>query len=127
MSADRDPVHLQVGVFAPNLSAEWTIEDGMASIVEALRGDDEHQAAIAQTGIQVIAMLLKKNRQYGSAVFRRKGYFSRAGAEEGIRMRMDDKLGRIISRQGDDDEDPELDLLGYLVLLFAAKGLRDDA
>jgi hypothetical protein len=29
---------------------------------------------------------------------------------------MDDKLSRIMNRQDDEDEDPENDLIGYLIL-----------
>lgn len=31
-------------------------------------------------------------------------------------MRIDDKLSRIANRQNDEDEDLEIDLIGYLIL-----------
>ncbi len=48
------------------------------------------------------------------------GIFAKGSAEELIRVRIDDKLNRLL--QGDDsiesDEDVVLDLIGYLVLLL---------
>ena len=46
--------------------------------------------------------------------------FSRTGPEEAIRVRIDDKLSRLVQGQGD-TEDSELDLLGYRVLLRVAR------
>lgn len=66
-------------------------------------------------------LLLAKNRKYGDAALNPKRIFATASAVELIRVRMDDKLSRIINRQKDEDEDPEWDLLGYLVLLHIAK------
>ena len=48
------------------------------------------------------------------------GNFAKGSAEELIRVRIDDKLNRLL--QGDEsiesDEDIVLDLIGYLVLLL---------
>jgi hypothetical protein len=41
--------------------------------------------------------------------------FSKATPEEGLRIRIDDKLSRI-ARGQDAGEDTELDLIGYLIL-----------
>ena len=66
-------------------------------------------------------MLLEKNRKYGDSAISPKRIFSRADAVEQIKVRIDDKLSRIVSSQGDDTEDAELDLIGYLILLRIAK------
>jgi len=42
--------------------------------------------------------------------------FSKSPTDEQINVRMDDKLSRIAQDQVGDDEDPELDLLGYLLI-----------
>lgn len=66
-------------------------------------------------------MLLAKNRKYGDAALNPNQTFSNASSIELINVRMDDKLSRIRNRQNDEDEDVELDLIGYLLLKQIAK------
>ena len=66
-------------------------------------------------------MLLAKNRKYGDAALNPNQTFSTASPVELINVRMDDKLSRIRNRQNDEDEDVELDLIGYLLLKQIAK------
>ena len=66
-------------------------------------------------------MLLDKNRKYGNSALEPMRVFSKAEPLEQIEVRMDDKLSRIKSAQGDDLEDAKLDLVGYLVLEAIAK------
>jgi hypothetical protein len=66
------------------------------------------------------AMLLAKNAAYGNSALEPVRIFSRANPEEQIRVRIDDKLSRIL-RGSAAGEDVELDLLGYLVLLRVAR------
>jgi hypothetical protein len=66
-------------------------------------------------------MLLDKNRKYGNSALEPMRVFSKAAPLEQIAVRMDDKLSRIKSAQGDDLEDAKLDLVGYLVLEATAK------
>mgnify|MGYP001574034209 FL=1 len=61
-------------------------------------------------------MLLDKNRKYGDSALNPQRIFSRADTIEQINVRIDDKLSRLKSRQADEDEDVENDLLGYLIL-----------
>ena len=74
---------------------------------------------------EVLTLLLMKNKQYGNSALEPMGIFAKGSAEELIRVRIDDKLNRLI--QGDDsiesDEDIVLDLIGYLVLLLIS--MRD--
>jgi hypothetical protein len=62
-------------------------------------------------------MLVDKNRKYGNSALEPVRVFSKCSAEEQLRVRIDDKLSRLISGQNDEDEDVIDDLLGYLVLL----------
>jgi hypothetical protein len=66
-------------------------------------------------------MLLEKNRKYGNSALEPIRVFSKAEPLEQIAVRMDDKLSRIKSAQGDDLEDAKLDLIGYLILEAIAK------
>lgn len=71
------------------------------------------------------ALLVEKNRKYGASALNPKRIFSKASAIEQLKVRIDDKLSRMANRQNDDDEDPEWDLMGYLVLLRIARLLGD--
>ena len=66
-------------------------------------------------------LLIAKNRKYGDAALNPNQTFSSATPIELINVRMDDKLSRIRNRQNDEDEDVEMDLIGYLLLKQIAK------
>jgi hypothetical protein len=65
------------------------------------------------------AMLLEKNKAYGSSALSPVRIFSKADTVEQIRVRIDDKLSRLM-RGSAAGEDVVLDLIGYLVLLRIA-------
>lgn len=83
------------------------------------------QIEIAKVCEEVKAILLDKNRKYGDSAIRPQRIFSQADPLEQINVRIDDKLSRIKSGQSDDQEDVELDLIGYLVLKRVAKRMVD--
>jgi hypothetical protein len=87
----------------------------------ALRDDNPEQRTIAEIGVEVVALLLRKNLRYGSSATNPIRVFSKLEPEAGIRVRLDDKLSRIRAGAADDDEDPILDTLGYLILLLVAQ------
>lgn len=64
----------------------------------------------------VAAMLIEKNIDYGNSALEPVRIFSRAPADEQIRVRLDDKISRLARGQAA-GEDTEADLIGYLVLL----------
>lgn len=66
-------------------------------------------------------MLITKNLKYGDSAIKPIRFFSKASNIEQIKVRIDDKLNRIL-KTIDDDEDVVLDLIGYLILLRIAKG-----
>ena len=65
-------------------------------------------------------LLVRKNEQYGDSVMEPIGIFAEGNSQDLIRVRIDDKLSRLV--RGNDniesDEDIVLDLIGYLVLLL---------
>ncbi len=70
-------------------------------------------------------MLLIKNRNYGDAAIRPLSMFARGLSNESqIRVRIDDKLNRIIQGNKADDEDVIQDLIGYLILLRIARKIK---
>ena len=61
--------------------------------------------------------LIKKNEAYGDSAINPCRIFSKAGSTEQIKVRIDDKLNRLMQGHNYADEDTVQDLLGYLVLL----------
>lgn len=75
---------------------------------------------IAAACDRIKIMLLEKNISYGNSALEPIRIFSKAGADEQLRVRIDDKLNRIYNNKsyfGDNDLD---DLLGYLILFVIA-------
>ena len=79
------------------------------------------QELIAQECIKIKDILIDKNRKYGNSAIEPCRVFSNASPLEQINVRLDDKLSRLMSGQADEDEDVELDIIGYLVLKRVAK------
>jgi len=91
--------------------------------VPNLASDTQH--AIARHCLEIARTLLDKNRKYGDSVFFPQRIFAKSDILEQINVRIDDKLSRIKSAQEDDDEDVELDLIGYLIIRRVAKRLQE--
>ena len=85
--------------------------------------ETDAQVRIRDACIDVYELLIEKNRRYGNSALDPVRLFSRASPVEQLLVRLDDKLSRVRSGQLDEDEDVELDLLGYLVLLRVARGM----
>ena len=68
-------------------------------------------------------MLLDKNRKYGNSAVDPVRIFSKADPVEQIKVRIDDKMSRIMRGTGE-DEDVIRDLLGYFILLKIAEKLK---
>lgn len=67
---------------------------------------------------EVCDLLLRKNIAYGNAALDPVRVFSDLSAEDGLKVRIDDKLSRIRnSGLNDLTEDTLLDIIGYLILL----------
>lgn len=67
-------------------------------------------------------LLITKNAKYGNSALEPLGVFCKLSPEQGLLIRIDDKLKRIKNGSLDkDDEDVVNDLIGYLVLLKISK------
>lgn len=77
---------------------------------------NEFEQDLALVLHEIRTMLIEKNRKYGDAALNPPHIFSTLPASEIIASRIDEKISRLASRQDDDIEDTEKDLLGYLVL-----------
>lgn len=76
---------------------------------------------ITQVCNKLEAMLIAKNLSYGDSALNPIRIFSKALPTEGIRIRIDDKLNRIMNQKSFEVEDTLLDLIGYLILLYIAE------
>jgi hypothetical protein len=83
---------------------------------ESLETSFQSQADIAFVCDQIKNLLLEKNMKYGDAALNPVRIFSKSDSNEQLNVRIDDKLNRIANGASNEDEDPEWDLLGYLIL-----------
>jgi uncharacterized protein (DUF302 family) len=79
------------------------------------------QSLIETTCDSIKALLVEKNRKYGNSALSPCRVFAKSDTLEQIRVRIDDKLNRIMNQQQDEDEDVINDLIGYLILYKVAK------
>lgn len=111
---------------------EGDADSSHAAIVADLRAEQSFDQQLSRVLCEVRDMLLAKNRAYGNSALDPVRIFSRADAVEQLRVRIDDKLSRLMRghiasgrlAEGVSDaisqEDTVDDLLGYLVLLKIA-------
>jgi hypothetical protein len=85
----------------------------------------ETQKKIRQVTESMCHLLIEKNRRYGDAAINPKNIFSRLPAGEAIKIRLDDKLGRITANDGEPRKNDFSDLIGYLVLYCISQGWTD--
>jgi hypothetical protein len=78
---------------------------------------------ILEVCLDLAVFLMKKNAAYGNSALQPLRIMSKASAEEQIRVRMDDKLNRMVQGKAD-SEDPAQDFVGYWVLLRVLKILE---
>lgn len=95
------------------------------NIVTDLWSPESVKAQILAVVKNVAEILVDKNRKYGNAALQPKRIFSRSNLIEQLNVRIDDKLSRIANQQEDEDEDAELDLVGYLILKRVCKNLTE--
>ena len=70
-------------------------------------------------------LLLEKNTKYGDAVLNPFCFFSNKNIVHTILSRIDEKLSRLINSYGNDDEDPYIDIMGYLYFFIIAIETED--
>ena len=72
-------------------------------------------------------LLITKNEQYGDSALSPNRIFSKASTDEQIKVRIDDKLNRLMLGNDSIESDDDIikDLIGYLVLLLVSQGRQD--
>lgn len=124
----------------PDLPEGWDVATAMVEIGALVSGFNADgtpvdvplsQRKIAQMGVQLVSLLLEKNKNYGDAALNPLTVFAKnVTPEQKIRIRMDDKISRL-ARGAEAGEDVVFDFAGYSILLLIArdellakKGLR---
>ena len=65
----------------------------------------------------IAELLIQKNKSYGNSALDPIHCFYKGTTTDAIKVRLDDKLSRIMRGNSYNNEDTILDLIGYLVLL----------
>ena len=120
-------------VFPPPEHDQKKVSDmtGVELIRQALngeRGDDQQK--IATAGMQIVELLLRKNRDYGGSAWKRPVLAPSLEPRTAMLCRMSDKIERIqslLEKGGNEVKDESLndtfrDLCGYLMLYVAFEG-----
>jgi hypothetical protein len=111
--AGKNPLLMLTEVFG--LAPRESLKENFAKILRMINFSKRSQVDILHECLCVAAMLISKNQQYGDSALNPLRVFSKATPEEGMNIRLDDKLSRI-ARGAGENEDPEFDIIGYLVL-----------
>ena len=80
----------------------------------------ESQKRIREVGESIIDFLLEKNDQYGDSALSPNTIFSQADTAEQIKVRIDDKINRLVMGTDNLEKDDDIlkDLIGYFILLL---------
>jgi hypothetical protein len=124
--------HPVIAAEAPEaVNTNWS-QGGVVKVVDkppVRISEEEAKVAIAATERtdpiasmfdELKAFVIQKNSSYGNSVLDPVRVFSKADKKEQIRVRIDDKLSRLVRGNTDIESDTDIikDLIGYLVLLL---------
>lgn len=90
-----------------------------------MEGITKTQHNIAQVFDSMKNLVIEKNRRYGDAAISPINIFSKLDAGEGVKVRIDDKISRIMYNGCDLRKNDVADLIGYLALLAVSQGWTD--
>lgn len=103
----------------------FTGSDGMTLISTGLYDKPAPPSAVLIREVcrDLADFLVEKNEAYGDSALHPVRIFSKADAAEQIKVRMDDKINRMIQGREYAGDDTMKDLVGYWVLLEVSKRL----
>lgn len=111
-------------IVGADLPDDYDPHVGATMLLEGLLGNGGlAQQKIAEVGLQLVCMLLMKNKRYGNSALEPVSVFAKEiSRRQRLGVRMDDKITRLM-RGGDfgDSENPRWDLAGYLILDLIAE------
>ena len=85
----------------------------------------ESQLRIAQVFKSMMELVLEKNRRYGDSALSPKQIFSKLDSGESIKLRLDDKISRIMNNNGEVRKNDVADIMGYLALFSVSQNWLD--
>ncbi len=96
------------------------VQDSLENMAKASKSWGESGDAIVSMIEEIKEFLLSKNTQYGDSALNPIRVFSKADKSEQLKVRIDDKLNRLMQGNAslESDEDVVKDLIGYLILLL---------
>lgn len=101
-------------------------DDDLSYVAGAYNGPDEGRRRIAQIGTEIVALLLKKNADYGQSAWQPPLLAPEQAPDVGIRVRMSDKIQRLqrllagnTAEVNESIADSFRDLAGYAILWLA--------
>lgn len=83
--------------------------------------EKEFEQAVKNICNSVADMLIEKNKSYGNSALEPINCFYKGDAGTSIKVRIDDKLSRIMRGNEFQGDDTVWDLLGYLILLIVSQ------
>tara|TARA_R110002012_G_scaffold298619_1_gene497159 strand:- start:837 stop:1175 length:339 start_codon:yes stop_codon:yes gene_type:complete len=99
----------------------WFVEETRTDTVKINSKEFDTLSEVKYLLSELQDLLEEKNKAYGDSALNPIRLFSKVGAAESLRVRIDDKLSRIKNKGiTPDTEDSLMDLIGYLVLLKIA-------
>ena len=101
---------------------EWTSDDG-----ETWKGKglSESQNKISMICDSIKDLLLYKNEKYGDSALHPNNIFYKGDSSNSIKIRLDDKIGRIMNCDETRVNDVA-DIIGYCVLLLVSMNVTDE-
>lgn len=99
----------------------WWCEKSDLKLITTEESKTEVVTSIIEECDKIKEMLISKNKKYGNSALEPVRIFSEVDNIEQLKVRIDDKLSRIMTSAEDDTEDTVSDLIGYLILLSIAK------
>ena len=128
-----DPVRVpKTGTSNKYMLDEIAMDNVQASVMKGLMDDPYGDATPTQRKIREIIdamkdLLLYKNQKYGDSAINPKKVFYKGDATNSILIRLDDKLGRVMSNT---EEKPRIndvcDIIGYCTLLLISMGVTPE-
>lgn len=79
--------------------------------------EKEFEQKVRSVCNEIADMLVEKNKSYGNSAFEPIHCFYKGTSVESIKVRIDDKLSRIMRGKEYGADDTVKDLIGYLILL----------
>lgn len=88
--------------------------------------EKEFEQKVRKVCNDIAELLIEKNKCYGNSALEPLNCFYKGNIENAIKVRIDDKLSRIMRGKEYGQEDTIKDLLGYLVLLKISQEKNND-